>query len=228
VKYALGIIETVGLAAGIQAADAAVKSANVRLIGYELTKGDGMATIKIEGDVGAVKAAIDAARMSASLVSKVHGYRVIPRPSDGLEMLIRNESTVGYQKESPPQARSTVDAKDEATEVLPEEAPSETLAEIDSAVNEAETEVAAPIAEAEAISETVSEVKAEAVAEVEAAEVAETLESAEADSEASEEYFDAEETDSEDDEVCNICKDPKCTRKKGELRRFCIHYYDNK
>ncbi|MDP2842150.1 MAG: BMC domain-containing protein, partial [Acetobacterium sp.] len=58
---AIGLIEAIGLATAIEAADAAVKSANVRLIGYEACKGDGMSTIKVAGDIGAVKAAVDAA-----------------------------------------------------------------------------------------------------------------------------------------------------------------------
>ena len=67
----LGLIETEGLAAGIEAADAAVKSANVELIGYELTKGGGWTTVKIQGDVGAVKAAVDAAGQNGSQVYAV-------------------------------------------------------------------------------------------------------------------------------------------------------------
>ena len=94
-KKSLGLIETQGLAAGIEAADAAVKSANVRLIGYELTKGGGWTTIKVEGDVGAVKAAVDAARMAAAKVNQVVSTRVIPRPSAGLDLLVHNPDTVG-------------------------------------------------------------------------------------------------------------------------------------
>ena len=94
-KKSLGLIETEGLAAGVEAADAAVKSANVELIGYELTKGGGWTTIKIQGDVGAVKAAIDAARMAAAKVNRVVSTRVIPRPSAGLDVLVHNQDTVG-------------------------------------------------------------------------------------------------------------------------------------
>lgn len=91
----LGLIETQGLAAGVEAADAAVKSANVELIGYELTKGGGWTTVKIQGDVGAVKAAVDAARMAAAKVNRVVSTRVIPRPAAGLETLVHNPDTVG-------------------------------------------------------------------------------------------------------------------------------------
>ena len=75
-KEAVGFIETVGLVAATEAADAAVKSANVNLIGYELTKGNGMITVKIEGDVGAVKAAVAAANSSASNVGDVYAVHV--------------------------------------------------------------------------------------------------------------------------------------------------------
>nr|WP_315989447.1 BMC domain-containing protein [Desulforamulus aquiferis] len=54
-KNALGLIEVVGLAAGMEAADAAVKAANIELVGYELTKGGGMVVIKLSGDVGALR-----------------------------------------------------------------------------------------------------------------------------------------------------------------------------
>ena len=101
-QKSLGLIETQGLAGGIEAADAAVKSANVELIGYELTKGGGWTTVKIQGDVGAVKAAVDAARIAAGKVTRVVSTRVIARPADGLEMLIRNGDTVGYQPPEPP------------------------------------------------------------------------------------------------------------------------------
>ena len=94
-QKSLGLIETQGLAAGIEAADAAVKSANVELVGYELTKGGGWTTIKILGDVGAVKAAVDAARIAAGKVSRVVSTRVIARPSMGLTGLIHNTDTVG-------------------------------------------------------------------------------------------------------------------------------------
>lgn len=100
-QKSLGLIETEGLAAGVEAADAAVKSANVELVGYELTKGGGWTTVKIQGDVGAVKAAVDAARIAAQKVNRVVSTRVIARPSDSLEGLIRNGDTVGVPPAEP-------------------------------------------------------------------------------------------------------------------------------
>jgi len=92
---ALGLIETVGLAAAVEAADTCVKSANVKLIGYELTKGFGMVTVKIEGDVSAVQAAIASAKIKAAEVNTVYATLVIPRPANKLEMMIKSSEVVG-------------------------------------------------------------------------------------------------------------------------------------
>lgn len=95
VKNALGLIEVVGLAAGMEAADAAVKAANVEFLGYELTKGGGLVVIKLCGDVGAVKAAVDAAAAAAGKINKVYATHVIPRPQQQLSGMIITPDTVG-------------------------------------------------------------------------------------------------------------------------------------
>lgn len=95
----LGLIETIGLTTGITAADAAVKSANVTLVGYELAKGSGRTVIKVEGDVGAVKAAVEAAIAAALTVGRIAGSKIIARPSEDLESMIRSSDTVGYKVE---------------------------------------------------------------------------------------------------------------------------------
>ncbi|MBN6206348.1 BMC domain-containing protein [Ralstonia pickettii] len=87
----LGLIETVGLPAAIAAADTAAKSANVRLLQYELTKGGGLVTVKFEGDVGAVKAALEAAAAVASSIGEVNSKLVIPRPNEQLQKIIGNK-----------------------------------------------------------------------------------------------------------------------------------------
>ena len=101
-QRSLGLIETFGLLPAVEAADAAVKSANVELVGYEFAKGSGMTVVKVEGDVGAVKAAIAAASMAASKVGRVAATRVIPRPATGLEVMVRNGDTKGYTPPEPP------------------------------------------------------------------------------------------------------------------------------
>ena len=80
---ALGIIETVGYTAAIQAADAAVKSANVKL-GKWIKVGGGRVSIIIRGDVAAVKAAVEAGAQAANKIGEVMSELVIPRPSDKL------------------------------------------------------------------------------------------------------------------------------------------------
>lgn len=79
----LGIIETTGYTTAIQAADAAVKSAKVKL-GQSITIGGGKVSIIIRGDVAAVKAAVEAAVKTASRIGVVESEVIIPRPSEKL------------------------------------------------------------------------------------------------------------------------------------------------
>jgi microcompartment protein CcmL/EutN len=87
---ALGLIETIGLTAAIEAADTAVKSADATLLGYENTRGGGLITVKLTGDVGAVKAAVEAAAAAAAKVGGVYSTKVIPRPAEGINKIIFN------------------------------------------------------------------------------------------------------------------------------------------
>lgn len=80
---ALGIIETIGYTAAIQAADAAVKSANVKL-GKLVRPGGGRVAVILRGDVAAVKAAVEAGVQAAKNVGNVVSELVIPRPSEKL------------------------------------------------------------------------------------------------------------------------------------------------
>lgn len=100
VKNAVGLLEVVGLAAAVEAADAAVKAANIVLLGYELTKGGGMVVVKLSGDVGAVKAAVEAAAAAAARVNRVVATHVIPRPHQEVGALIVTKETVGAVKEN--------------------------------------------------------------------------------------------------------------------------------
>jgi len=80
---ALGMIETKGLTALIEASDAMLKSANVRLIGWQKI-GSGLVTAMVLGDVAAVKAAVDAGAAAAGRIGEVVGVQVIPRPHEDL------------------------------------------------------------------------------------------------------------------------------------------------
>ena len=80
---ALGMIETKGLVCLIEAVDAMLKSANVRIIGWDKI-GSGLVTAFVVGDVAAVKAAIDAGASAASKIGEVVSVQVIPRPHEEL------------------------------------------------------------------------------------------------------------------------------------------------
>ncbi len=84
---ALGMIETKGLVSAIEAADAMVKAANVKLVGKEKV-GSGLVTVIVRGDVGAVKAATDAGAAAADRVGELVSVHVIPRPHGDVEMIL--------------------------------------------------------------------------------------------------------------------------------------------
>ncbi|MTI59029.1 MAG: BMC domain-containing protein [Firmicutes bacterium] len=84
---ALGMIETKGFVASVEAADVMVKAANVELLGYEKI-GSGMVTVMIRGDVGAVKAAVEAATVAVEKIGELIGYDVIARPDTGVEEIL--------------------------------------------------------------------------------------------------------------------------------------------
>ncbi len=84
---ALGMIETRGLVAAIEAADAMVKAANVELIGTEKI-GSGLVSVMVRGDVGAVKAAVEAGSNAASSLGEIIATHVIPRPHGDVEKIL--------------------------------------------------------------------------------------------------------------------------------------------
>ena len=84
---ALGMVETRGLVAAIEAADAMVKAANVTLIGTEKI-GSGLVSVMVRGDVGAVKAATEAGGSAAQKLGEVIAIHVIPRPHADVEKIL--------------------------------------------------------------------------------------------------------------------------------------------
>ena len=84
---ALGMIETRGLVASIEAADAMVKAANVQLVGSEKI-GSGLVSVMVRGDVGAVKAAVEAGGAAAARLGEVVATHVIPRPHTDVNKLL--------------------------------------------------------------------------------------------------------------------------------------------
>ncbi|MHA6525265.1 BMC domain-containing protein [Tessaracoccus sp. G1721] len=86
-SQALGLVETKGFVGAVEAADAMTKSANVTLIGSEKI-GAGFVTVMVRGDVGAVKAAVDAGSAAAAKVGELVSQHVIPRPHADVEKLL--------------------------------------------------------------------------------------------------------------------------------------------
>ncbi len=84
---ALGMVETRGLTAAIEAADSMVKAAQVTLIGTEKI-GSGLVTVMVRGDVGAVKAAVEAGAANASKLGELVATHVIPRPHSDVEKIL--------------------------------------------------------------------------------------------------------------------------------------------
>lgn len=96
-NQALGMIETKGLVCLIEAADAALKAANVKMVGWEKV-GSGLVTVFLVGDVAAVKAAVDAGASAAGKIGEVVSVQVIPRPHEELGAVLpkpKSGSNVG-------------------------------------------------------------------------------------------------------------------------------------
>ena len=86
-QEALGMIETRGLVASIEAADAMLKAANVVLVGTEKI-GTGLESVMVRGDVGAVKSAVEAGSAAAERLGEVIAVHVIPRPHNDVEKIL--------------------------------------------------------------------------------------------------------------------------------------------
>lgn len=186
-REALGFIETLGMIPALEAADSCVKSANVKFLGYERSTG-GLVTIKIEGDVGAVKAAIDAGKASAQKLGVVISTLVIPRPANDIDYMVSGDKEI---------KKEVKDNKDENKEEIKAEANKEEVKQV-------ETKELQKIQETEDIEEKIKEDRDNSKEELQ--------------------------TSIDDNEikkkrnVCNLCYDPKCTRKKGQPKTLCIHY----
>ena len=85
---AIGFIETKGMVAAVEAADTMVKAANVEIVGVK-SIGAGLITVAIKGDVGAVKAAVDAGAAAAKRVGELVSVHVIPRPQVDISLLMK-------------------------------------------------------------------------------------------------------------------------------------------
>lgn len=189
----IGLIETFGVPTAIAAADAAVKSANVELLGYELTKGDGLVTIKLAGNVDAVNAAVEAGSKAGEMVGRVFSKHVIPRPSNELDKMISQR--IGKRLEKPIADSNKEEQEQQITE------------------NEGVIEKGLDIA-SNSLVDSHLEISTEDIQVNVADENGEVKE--------------AVEMNQNDGGLCNLCYDPSCTRKKGELKSLCVQYKGGK
>ncbi len=135
-KLALGLIETKGLVGAIEAADAMVKAAEVKLVGKEKVTG-ALMLVKVLGEVAAVKSAVDAGSVAAQRVGELVSVHVIPRPDDQIDPLIIEQ----FKKEKKSESKPKVESKPPEPEV---EEKTEAPAEPESPVKSAETSVEPP------------------------------------------------------------------------------------
>ena len=109
-KQALGMVETKGLVGAIEAADAMVKAANVQLVGKEKI-GSGLVTVMVRGDVGAVKASVEAGSAAAKRVGELVSAHVIPRPHDEVEDILPKQGAAEKPAAEKPAARKAAPKK---------------------------------------------------------------------------------------------------------------------
>jgi len=111
-QQALGLIETRGLVAAIEAADAMVKAAKVRFLGRQKVKA-GLVAVMVSGDVGAVKAAVDAGTAAGKRVGEVVSSHVIPRPHEDIDFIIPSakEEEKPVKNKKKPAAKKTKKTK---------------------------------------------------------------------------------------------------------------------
>jgi microcompartment protein CcmL/EutN len=109
---ALGMVETRGLVASIEAADAMVKAARVKLLSKEKVQG-GLVTILVVGETAAVKSAVDAGAAAAQRVGELISTHIIPRPDDQIDDIVRGIQ--GFEEERKPVAKITLEKEPERT-----------------------------------------------------------------------------------------------------------------
>ncbi len=116
--FALGLVETFGLVPALEAADTALKTADVTLAGLECI-GRGLVTVKIRGDISSVKASVEAAKSAAGRLGHVQSYAVIGRTGEGLSTLVSpSDASSGGTAEPAPKASEPEGVA--AAQVLPD------------------------------------------------------------------------------------------------------------
>jgi microcompartment protein CcmL/EutN len=243
VKQSLGLIEVRGLALAVEVADAMAKSAAIRLAGVEKTNGGGWMTIKVVGDVAAVKSALSTGAALAQVHDGLVSQTVLARADEHvMAMTVPTSAEVTPKEATPSATLHAIDAT--GTEVSDSEplspaleAPASTFFELvvtQAVDDEAEAEpeplptpgeslASAPEDEPEQISRW--ELQRDAHAESAPSEMAQSLteQSAELDAEPTLQDAAQPAVMAPAKANCNLCNDPLCPRQKGEPRRKCLH-----
>ena len=127
-QRALGLVETKGLVASIEAADAMLKASNVELVGKEIVKA-WLVTITVMGDVAAVKSSVDAGAAAAQKVGELVSVHVIPKPDDQIARILTPQKKEIVKKSSRQKSKKTIVLEEEiveeevkvSEEIIPEE-----------------------------------------------------------------------------------------------------------
>ena len=210
--YALGMIEVVGMVAAIEAADVCLKSANVRLLEVENATG-ALLTVKVYGDIGAVQAAVSAARVKAGQLGQVVAAHVIARPAKSLAPKLHID-----QQAAPLNEATEFDSAD-IEQSAPEEINNTDFQTLPIDLNsEMNLEDTASTANQDVPSDnTFSEKQESHIAEATTRDVAPLLTMKEQEAPTIDRNVNRKAA------TCNLCNDPKCPRKKGQPAIDCIH-----
>jgi len=210
-NQSLGLLEVAGLLPAVCVADAMVKTANVRILAVEAARGNGWMTVKIEGSVDAVNAAIDAGVAIAKKMNVLISKKVIARPESSVFQMFGLAQEVEKAKYEP-----VID-----TDAL-----------VQDVEKTKENEKVVEFRNEEALDHIVEELRSVDY------DVLEANMQSEEDTDIAEETIVATkmpETEIDHDEhliyaadgsvvTCNLCMDPHCKRKKGEFKTSCLHY----
>lgn len=238
---ASGFIEAVGLSNAIIASDIMLKSANIELVGVELTKGMGYAVVKVQGEIGAVKAAVDAAWNARVLDSKLVSKTIIARPSNDLEKFIFSNDTRGNEKKIESNNIEEATSKSFTVELERDfnDSDNSELNFSNKIYESQESKESVSLNDNEYLdlrdyeyelnnnlsndnSDNINEFENQNTEEIEINEFDNQNDSELKNEEINE--LNIQENSEELVYTCNLCKDPKCSRKKGNPHVYCIHY----
>ena len=236
-RQSLGFIEVAGLLSALTVADTMVKTANITLLDVKSANGGGWMTVIITGGVAAVIAAIDAGEKTAHQLNSFISKKVIPRPDEAVWKTFVPEQ-VGVPDEK--NDKKLAQMKEEIPEEKPEEkAPEQEEEKPEEKVLEQEQQPEEMTLEQEEVekSEQIEQTQKQSVKsmlhdegldqlveELTYSEYPESAPEVHEESLISEVTQDGDQISTANEISCNLCLDPDCTRKKGELKINCIHY----